>query len=169
MRQIKARPKLWALLLILQSGIAVGQSQAEDVKPVFEMDCVSFAGRGLANAPLKKKKPHSGLAVDGTIWSLGADGKVTVTRVFPGEAAEKGGVEVGDEVVTVNGYTVNGLPLRELVYAYHMYEPDNVTETLVIQKKDASQKTVKLPLLTLDKCDPEEKRAWLDLYKAWGY
>lgn len=160
---------LSALLVSLPFGIFTIKAVADEVVPVFEMDCISFSGRGLANAPLKKKKPHSGLAADGTTWAAGADGKVTVTKVFPGEPAEKEGVEVGDEIITVNGYTVNGLPKGELFYAYHMYEPDNVVETLVLQKKDGTQKTVKLPLLTLDKCDPEEKKALIELYKTWGY
>jgi C-terminal processing protease CtpA/Prc len=117
-----------------------------------------------------KKKVYQGLAVDGTNWSIdGASKKVTVTKVFPGEAAEKAGIQVGDEIVKVNGYATDDLPLGELFYAYHMYEPDSLIETLVVKKKDGSEKTHKLQLLTLDKCNAEEKTAWLDLYKSWGY
>jgi predicted metalloprotease with PDZ domain len=163
------RPLLAALTVILQIVCNCGAAGAEDSEPIFDLDCISFAGRFLANAPVKKKV-YQGLAVDGTAWSIDpASKKVTVTKVFPGEAAEKAGIEVGDEIVKVNGYATDGLPLGELFYAYHMYEPDSLIETLVVKKKDGSEKTHKLQLLTLDKCNGEEKTAWLDLYKSWGY
>lgn len=152
-------------ILIFTAGLA----QAQQSKPVFELDCVSFEGRFLANAPVKKKTPP-GLAVDGTSWSVSPDTKqVTISKVFPGEAAEKGGVEAGDQIISVNGYQANGSQIRDLFCAYHMYEPKTLTETLIVQKKDGTQKTLKLQLLPIDKCDAEEKRAWLDVYKSLGY
>jgi predicted metalloprotease with PDZ domain len=142
---------------------------ADEEKPIFENDCISFAGRGLANAPVKKKI-YPGMTADGTAWTFDADSKkVVVTKLFAGEAAEKGGVEVGDQVVSVNGYNTDGQRLRQICFAYHMYEPDTLIETLVVQKKDGTQKSVRLQLLTLDKCAPEEKTAWLQQYKSWGY
>lgn len=168
MRKVSCWPAVIALLILQTCGL-IGQAQADENKPVFELDCVSFAGRFLANAPVKKKA-HPGLAVDGTIWSIAPDSKqVSITRVFPGEAAEKAGVEQGDEIISVNGYPANGLPLRDLFCAYHMYNPTTLTETLVVQKKDGTKKTVMLPVLTLDKCNAEEKSAWLDIYKGLGY
>ncbi len=123
----------------------------------------------MAGAPLKKKL-YPGLAVDGTSWALSPDQKhVTIARVFSGEAAEKAGVEVGDLVTKVNGYPVDGLSLRDIFCAYHMYQPDTLTETLMIQKKDGASKTLTLQMLNLDKCDQEEKRVWLDTYKSLGY
>jgi predicted metalloprotease with PDZ domain len=157
------------LLLVLGAVCSIGVTRAEETKPIFELDCVSFAGRFLANAPVKKKA-YPGLAVDGTAWAISPETKkVEITKVFPGEAAEKDGVEVGDQVVSVNGYMTDGLQLRELFGAYHMYQPDTLTETLIVQKKDGTQKTVKLQLLTTDKCNAEEKTAWLEKYKGWGY
>ena len=54
-----------AAVLILQMSCNVGVARAEDGEPLFELDCISFAGRFLANAPVKKKQ-YLGLAVDGT-------------------------------------------------------------------------------------------------------
>lgn len=142
---------------------------AEETAPVFELDCVSFAGRFLDNAPVKKKA-HPGLAVDGTVWAIAPDTKqVSITRIFPGEAAEKAGLEVGDQIISVNGYLTDGVQLRDLFCAYHMYDAKTMTEALTVQKKDGTKKTVKLPLLTLDSCNAEEKRAWLNIYKGLGY
>jgi len=169
LRNFFCRPPVIALLLILQTCCPIGRAQAEETTPVFEFDCVSFEGRFLANAPIKKKV-YPGLAVDGTIWSIAPDTKrVLVTRIFSGEAAEKAGVEPGDEIINVNGYSTNGSQIRELFASYHMYDPNTLTETLIVQKKDGTQKTLKLQLLTLDKCNAEEKRAWLDIYKSLGY
>lgn len=143
-------------------------ARADELKPVFELDCVSFAGRFLGGAPLKKKV-HPGLAADGTVWAVSPDKRVIVTRVFPGEAAEKAGVESGDEILSVNGYATNGSQPGELFCAYHMYQPTTMTETLIVQKKDGTTQTLKLHLLSLDTCNQEEKRAWLDIYKSLGY
>lgn len=154
----------WALQII-----CTAPSQAQEPKPIFDLDCVSFSGRFMANAPVKKKV-YPGLAVDGTAWSLAPDAKrPTITRVFAGEAAEKAGIQAGDEIVSINGYSTDDMKLRELFAAYHMFEPDTMTETLVVQQKGGTQKSVKLQLLTVDKCNPEEKAVWLGLYKGWGY
>lgn len=162
------RPLLAALSLVLQLSCSIGKAHAEETKPVFELDCVSFAGRFLDSAPVKKKA-HPGLAVDGTTWSVTPEKHVVISRIVPGESAQKAGLEPGDEIISVNGYATSGLPLRELFYAYHMYRPDTLMETLVVQKKDGTQKTHKLALLPIDKCEAEEKRSWLELYKYWGY
>lgn len=152
--------------LILLGSFAV---RADEESPIFQNDCISFAGRGLANAPVKKKI-YPGLAADGTAWSFDNDTKkLMITKIFPGEAAEKEGVEAGDQVVSVNGYNTDGLRLRQICFAYHMYEPDALIETLIVQKKDGTQKTVRLQLITLEKVPAEEKKAWLEQYKAWGY
>jgi hypothetical protein len=157
-----------ALLLSLQPCCCSTSGQ-EELKPVFELDCVNFAGRFLAEAPAKKKT-HPGLAADGTTWSIAPDNKcVVITRIFPGEAAEKAGLQTGDEIISVNGYQTDGAKLRDLFCAYHMYSPDTMTETLIVQKKDGSKNTVKLTLLTLDKCNAEEKHDWLNIYKGLGY
>jgi predicted metalloprotease with PDZ domain len=151
------------------STIFIARARADAPTPVFELDCVSFAGRFLAGAPIKKK-PYPGLAVDGTVWSMAADGKsVSITRVIPAEAAEKAGIEVGDEVLNVNGYPTAGMTLRDVFSAYHMYDPSTLSETLVVRKKDGSEKSVKLTLLPVDQSNPEEKSAWLSNYSAWGY
>lgn len=169
LRKIFRRVATVSLLLIVQTSCSIPQTSAEETKPVFELDCVTFAGRFLAGAPVKKKA-HPGLAVDGTAWSIAPDSKhVSITKVFPGEAAEKAGLESGDEIVSVNGYSTSEMPLRDLFCSYHMYDPDSMTETLIVQKKDGTRKTCKLQLLTLDKCNAEEKTAWLDVYKALGY
>ena len=143
---------------------------ADEPTPVFEMDCVNFAGRFLANAPVKKKV-FRGLAVDGTAWSLSDDGKhLTITRIFPGEAAEKEGLEAGDEILTVNGYPfTDSMSPRDIFFAYHMYEPDSLSETLSVRKKGGSEKSVKLQLIPIDSANAEEKTAWMEKYKAWGY
>ena len=142
--------------------------QAEEEKPVFELDCISFAGRFLGNAPVKKKA-YSRLAVDGTIWAMAPDKKhAVITRVISNEAAEKAGLEPGSEIISVNGYPSEGLQLRQLFCAYHMYDPDTFTETLIVER-NGSQKTLKLHLLTLDQCNAEERQAWLDIYKGLGY
>lgn len=158
-----------ALSLLLQTCCMIGKAQADEPKPIFELDCINFAGRFLANAPLKKKA-HPGLAVDGTSWAVAPrTNLVSIIKVFPGEAGEKAGLETGDEIVSVNGYSTSGLNVSELFSAYHMYDPRTMTETLVVQKKDGTKKTVKLDLLTLDKCNADEKCAWLDIYKCLGY
>jgi carboxyl-terminal processing protease len=41
-------------------------------------------------------------------------GVVTVTRVFPGTPAERGGVRAGDRVMQVDGVTTRGLKLEEV-------------------------------------------------------
>lgn len=153
----------WLLLMILSAPGA----KADD-KPVFDMDCVSFAGRFLANAPVKKKA-YKGLAVDGTAWTLTPDKRVQITKVFPGEAAERAGIVAGDEVVTINGYATQGMELRDIFAHYHLYDPDALTETIEVQKKDGTRANLKLQLLTIDACNPEERRAWQEFYKGWGY
>jgi hypothetical protein len=158
-----------SLLLILQTCWSIAKAQTEETKPVFELDCVNFEGRSLAKAPVKKKA-YPSLAADGTAWSIAPDTKhVTITRIFEGEAAAKAGLEPGDEIISVNGYSTEGAKLGELICFYHMYEPSTLTETLVVKKKDGSEQTLALNLLTLDKCNAEEKRAWLDIYKGLGY
>lgn len=155
-----------ALVSVAQSAAS---AQGGETKPVFDLDCMSFAGRFLGGAPVKKKT-HPGLAVDGTAWMLSPQTKtVMVTKVFAGEAAEKAGVEVGDQVISVNGYLTSGSQFRDVFCSYHMYQPDTLMETLKIQKKDGTQKILNLQLLTLDKCNPEEKTTWLDIYKSLGY
>ncbi len=142
---------------------------ADETKPVFEFDCINFSGRFLGGAPVKKKA-HPGLAVDGTAWSIDPESKhVIVSRIFAGEAAEKAGIQTGDQIVSVNGYPTTGSPIRDIFCSYHMYDADKMTESLVVQKKDGTQKTIRLQLLPVDKCNPEEKRAWLDFYKGMGY
>jgi C-terminal processing protease CtpA/Prc len=142
---------------------------ADEPPPVFELDCVSFAGRFLDKAPVKKKA-YPGFAVDGTVVSMDPEAKkVLVSKVIPGEAAENAGVAVGDQIISINGYNTDGMSLRELFAAYHMFDPANMVETVTVQKKDGTQATHKLKLLTLDACNPEEKSAWLEMYKAWGY
>lgn len=157
-----------SLLLILQTSCSIAKAQTEEAKPVFELDCVNFEGRFLARAPVKKKT-YPSLAADGTAWSLAPDNKVTITRVFADEAAAKAGLEPGDEIISVNGYPTNGAKLGELICFYHMYDPSTQTETLEVKKKDGTQQTLQLNLLTMDKCNAEEKRAWLDIYKGLGY
>lgn len=155
--------------LILQTCASIAVAQVDESKPVFELDCISFAGRFLSNAPVKKKV-HPGLAVDGTIWALEPESnKVLVKKTFPGEAAQAAGVEAGDEIISINGYAAPGAQLRELFCSYHMYDAKTMTESLIIQKKDGTQKTLKLQLLTLDKCNADEKKAWLGIYKSLGY
>jgi membrane-associated protease RseP (regulator of RpoE activity) len=156
-------------MAIPQFCCSIGAVRADDATPVFELDCVGFEGRFLANAPVKKKV-HPGLGVDGTVWAMSPDGKqVLVTQVVPGEAAEKAGIESGDEIVSINGYPTTGSQLRDLFRSYHMYDPATMTETLIVKKKDGTQKTHKLHLLTLDACNADEKRGWLEIYKSLGY
>lgn len=156
-------------MLILQTCCSLAKAQTEETKPVFELDCINFEGRFLGKAPVKKKV-YPGLAADGTAWSLTPDNKVAITRVFEGEAAAKAGLEPGDEIISVNGYPTDGAKIGELICFYHMYEPSTLTETLVVKKKkDGTQQTLALNLLTLDKCNAEEKRAWLEIYKGLGY
>jgi S1-C subfamily serine protease len=157
------------IVSVAMAAVVLPVARAQSTPPVFELDCVSFAGRFLAGAPIKKK-PYPGLAVDGTVWSISPDDKrVSIARVFPAEAAEKAGIEVGDEVLSVNGYPTAGSTLRDLFAAYHMYDPATLSETLVVRKKDGTEKTVKLTLLPADQANAEEKNAWLSLYQAWGY
>lgn len=170
MRQFICRTALISTLLVVQAFGSNILAHAEETKPVFEFDCINFAGRNLGNAPLKKKKPHPGLAVDGTVWTMSPETKrVTITQIIPGEAAEKAGLAVGDEIITVNNYPTEGANMRGLVCAYHMYKLDSLIETLVVRKKDGTEQTLKLQLLPVDKCNPEEKTAWLDLFKGLGY
>lgn len=123
----------------------------------------------MAKAPVKKKV-YPSLAADGTAWSIAPDNKyLTITKVFEGEAAAKAGLEPGDQIISVNGYPTEGAKVGDLICFYHMYEPATLTETLEVKKKDGTQQTVALNLLTLDKCNAEEKRAWLDVYKIMGY
>lgn len=158
-----------SLLLILQSSCSMVRAQTNETIPLFELDCVNFEGRFLAKAPAKKKA-RPGLAVDGTAWALSADNKkVYITRIFEGEAAGQAGLKAGDEIVSVNGYPAAGLEVRDLICAYHMYDLATLTETLSVRKQDGTEQTLKLQLLTPDKCNPEEKRAWLDIYKGLGY
>ncbi len=158
-----------SLLLILQTCCSIAKAQTDETKPVFELDCINFEGRFLAKAPVKKKA-YPGLAADGAAWSIASDNKhLSITRIFEGEAAAKAGLEPGDEIISVNGYPTDGVKVRELICFYHMYEPTTLTETLVVKKKDGTPQTLELNLLTLDKCNAEEKRAWLDIYKCVGY
>lgn len=158
-----------SLLLILQTSCSIAKAQTEETKPVFEFDCINFEGRFLGKAPVKKKA-YPCLAADGTAWSIAADNKcLSITRIFEGEAAAKAGLEKGDEIISVNGYPTEAAKVGELICFYHMYEPSTLTETLVIRKKDGTQQTVSLNLLPMDKCNEEEKRAWLDIYKGLGY
>ena len=170
MRKIVCRrPAVISLLLMMQTSCSIVLAQTEETKPVFELDCINFEGRFLAKAPLKKKT-YPCLAADGTAWSIAADNKaVLISRVFEGEAAAKAGLVPGDEIISVNGYPTDGAKIGELICFYHMYEPSTLTETLVVKKKDGTQQTADLNLLSLDKCNAEEKRAWLDIYKGLGY
>lgn len=159
---------LFSLFLILQTSCSIAKAQTE-TKPVFEFDCINFEGRFLAKAP-KKIKTYPCLAADGTAWTIKAGNKYpAITRIFEGEAAAKAGLEAGDEIISVNGYPTDGAKISELVCFYHMYEPSTLKETLVVQKKDGTEQTLALDLLTMDKCNPEEKRAWLEVYKSLGY
>lgn len=157
------------LALILQTYCSIAKAQTEETKPVFELDCINFEGRFLGKAPVKKKA-YLSLAADGTAWSITPDNKVSITRIFEGEAAAKAGLEPGDEIISVNGYPTEGAKLGELICFYHTYEPSTLTETLVVKKKkDGTQQTLQLTLLPMDKCNAEEKHAWLDIYKGLGY
>lgn len=123
----------------------------------------------MAKAPVKKKT-YPALAADGTAWSIAADKKhPAITRIFEGEAAAKAGLEPGDEIISVNGYPTEGAKIGDLICFYHMYEPSTLKETLVVKKKDGTEQTLSLDLLSMDKCNAEEKRAWLDAYKNLGY
>lgn len=157
-----------AFLLILQTCSSIANAQTEETKPIFELDCINFEGRFLAKAPVKKKT-FPALAADGTTWSISPDNKVLITRVFEGEAAAKAGLEPGDEIISVNGYPTEGAKLGDLICFYHMYEPATSTESLVVKKKDGTEQTLALNLLPMDKCNADEKRAWLDTYKRLGY
>lgn len=169
LRKIVCRRSVVISLLILQTCCSIAKAQTDETKPVFELDCINFEGRFLAKAPVKKKA-YPGLAADGAAWSIASDNKhLSITRIFEGEAAAKAGLEPGDEIISVNGYPTDGVKVRELICFYHMYEPTTLTETLVVKKKDGTPQTLELNLLTLDKCNAEEKRAWLDIYKRLGY
>lgn len=156
-------------LLLPQTCCLIATAQTEETKPVFELDCVNFEGRFLARAPVKKKAQRS-LAADGSVWSITPGSKhVSITRIFEGEAAAKAGLEPGDEITGVNGYSTDGATVPELICFYHMYNPSTLMETLIVKKKDGTEQTLELQLLTMDKCNAEEKRAWLDIYKGLGY
>jgi hypothetical protein len=162
-----------ALLAVLCLAIAARVSVAvaqETPRSVFELDCVSFAGRFLSSAPVKKRA-QPGLAVDGTAWSWSADSKqVIINKIFPGESAANEGVEPGDEVIAVNGYPTEGRTLLDVFAAYHMYDPVKLTETLTLKKKaDSTTKTVKLQVVPIDAANAEEKQSWLQHYKGLGY
>jgi hypothetical protein len=157
-----------SLLLILQTSCSIVKAQTE-TKPVFELDCINFEGRFMAKAPLKKKT-YPCLAADGTAWSIAPDNNsLAITRIFEGESASNAGLEPGDLILSVNGYPTEGAKIGELICFYHMYEPSTLKETLLVKKKDGSEQTLTLDLLTLDKCNAEEKRAWLEHYKNLGY
>lgn len=167
--KIYCRSAFAAVVVVMQMSLP-GAVRADDNAPVFELDCINFAGRGLANAPVKKKKPHPGLAVDGTLWDISPDTKrVVVTKVFAGEPAEKAGITTGDEIISVNGYPTEGKSVREIFFAYHMFDLDNQNETLVVQKKDGTKNTVKVPVLTGQLANEEEKKGWQEKYKDMGY
>ena len=157
-----------SFVFILQTACLIVKAQTE-TKPVFELDCINFEGRFMAKAPVKKKA-YPSLAADGTAWSIAPGNKnLTITRIFEGEAAAKAGLEPGDEILSVNGYPTEGAKIGELICFYHMYEPSAMKETLVVKKKDGSEQTLALDLITMDKCNADEKRAWLELYKNLGY
>lgn len=170
MRKIVGRESVVAsLLLVLQTCCSIATAQTEETKPIFELDCINFEGRFLAKAPVKAKA-YPALAADGTAWSAEPGKKhPVIKRIFEGGAAAKAGLEPGDEIIQINGYATEGVKLGDLICFYHMYETSTLTETLQVKKKDGTEQTLQLTVVPLDKCSPEEKRAWLDTYKNLGY
>lgn len=90
-------------------------------------------------------KPYDNLQFEDNIFSFGAvvrkeqDGKVFVKALWEGVSAEKAGVRVGDEIVSVNGTAVNKLTPIEIE---NIYNNDAIKSIDVVIADNGTKRTV---------------------------
>lgn len=88
-------------------------------------------------------KPYDGLDFDSNIYSFGAvvrkkeDGKVIVTALWEGASAEKAGIRIGDEIVSVDGKNVKALSPMEIM---NIYTDDAIKSiNVVVENKEGTR------------------------------
>ncbi|MEW6034947.1 MAG: S41 family peptidase, partial [Chloroflexota bacterium] len=80
--------------------------------------------------------------LEGKFQGIGAyvgvrEGQVVVISAIPGSPAEKAGIRAGDRVIEVDGQTISGLSLAEVVL--RIRGPAGTTVTLLIQRQDVTE------------------------------
>ena len=98
-----------------------------------------YAGRDLARENRASRTGFGGIGV--TIESHAEGAKVTA--VTPGMTAEKVGMQVGDRIVSIEGNSLAGLPLRAIVSQLRGPVGENVGVTI---RRDSATDTIKLSL-----------------------
>jgi len=90
--------------------------------------------------PYDKLNFASNIYSFGTIVNKDKDGKTVVVGFWEGSSADKIGVEIGDELVTINGKNINELSPIEVE---NIYYNDNINEIEVVYKNKSGLHKVK--------------------------
>lgn len=86
--------------------------------------------------PLDDALNPEGFAGIGAVVSANEAGGVAIAAVMPDGPAEKAGVQPGDRIVAVDGVSIEGMELADIVGRIRGREGDNVTLTLQREGRD---------------------------------
>ncbi len=92
---------------------------------------LNYPGRQMVLTPYNKLNFPTNIYSFGTMVNKDKDGKTVIAGFWEGTTADKIGVEIGDELVTINGKKVDALSPDEVDYIFYN---DDVKEIEVVYK-----------------------------------
>ncbi len=103
------------------------------------LSVIAVLALGISSAvaqPLDDELNPEGFAGIGAVVNAGEGGGATIAAVVPGGPAERIGVEPGDRILTVDGVSVEGMGLADIVKRIRGREGETVTLTLQREGRD---------------------------------
>lgn len=97
---------------------------------------LAAAGSSAGAQPLDDALNPEGFAGIGAVVSANEAGGVAIAAVMPDGPAEKAGVEPGDRIVAVDGVSIEGMELADIVGRIRGKEGDTVALTLQREGRD---------------------------------